>query len=216
MLHALKKPEALSPCLEYAVVRENSGAACLVEGDFGEVRAAVALSCLIAPRAGDRVLLSLGPESHVLAVLSRAEGGAPGAEIAFQGDVTLAVSNGRLALSAEQELSLGSAGTLSCAARTLKLAADKADAKLGLVNLVAERLVSQIKRVKTVARQMDTICRRWTQRLGECFRYVDEHDELQAGSQRVLVEELMTLQAKNTMLQAEEHVMVNAEQIHLN
>ena len=62
---------------------------------------------------------------------------------------------------------------------------------------------------------MDQTVRRLTQRLQDSFRFVKDHDETQAGSTRYLVEDTLTMNAKNAVHMAEEIVTINAEQVHL-
>jgi hypothetical protein len=66
-----------------------------------------------------------------------------------------------------------------------------------------------------VAGRAENIFHRLTERLTNTFRYVTEHEEVQTGSTRYLVEETLTMHSKNAMHMAEEMVSINAEQIHL-
>ena len=66
-----------------------------------------------------------------------------------------------------------------------------------------------------VAETVENIFCRLTQRLENAFCYVKEHEEVQAGSSRRLVEDTMTVHSKNAIHMAEEVIKLNAGQVHL-
>jgi len=118
-------------------------------------------------------------------------------------------------LAADDGLNLAARGRLGVAAGSVSLHASRAQAVIERVSLAGKSLTSQFKRISLAARSMDQIFRRFTMRAQESTRFVKEHDEVQAGSQRVLVEDLCALHARNHSMMAEEHVVINAEQIHM-
>jgi uncharacterized protein YktB (UPF0637 family) len=83
------------------------------------------------------------------------------------------------------------------------------------VCLVAKVFQGQVKRIKMVANTVENTFRRLTQRLQDAFRFVQDHEEIQTGSTRYLVEDTLTINAKNAVHMAEEIVTINAEQVHL-
>ncbi len=182
----------------------------------GEFIAERAVSCLVEPVAGDTVLLAVTPsgESFVLAVLRRETAEAP-TQLLLDGPASLRVRGGSLAVAAEGDLSLAAARTIGCVAAGVSVRADRGSIRVTRMSVAGRFLKSTVQRVRSVALDVDAVCRRLTQRLGDSFRYVADHDETQAKSQRVLVEDTATLHSKNTMIVSEEHVVVNAEQIHL-
>ena len=74
---------------------------------------------------------------------------------------------------------------------------------------------SQVKRFVSVAKAVEHTFKRFTQRFENCERYVEDHEEIQTGSTRYLVEDTMTTHAKNTMNVSEELHTMQAEQIHM-
>jgi hypothetical protein len=182
----------------------------------GECNAERAVSCLVEPAAGDTVLLAVGPsgEGYVLAVLRREAPETP-TQLLLDGPANLRVRDGSLTVAAEGDLTLAAARTLGCVATGVSVQADRGTVRVTRMSVTGRFLKSTVQRVRSVALDVDAVCRRLTQRLGDSFRYVSEHDETQAKSQRVLVEQTATLHSKNTMIVSEEHVVVNAEQIHL-
>jgi hypothetical protein len=183
----------------------------------GEFIAERAVSCLVEPSAGDTVLLAVGPagEGYVLAVLRREAPGETPTRLVVDGPATLRVRQGSLSVAAEGDLTLAAARTLGCVASGVSVKADRGSVRVTRMSVTGRFLKSTVQRVRSVALDVDAVCRRLTQRLGDSFRYVSDHDETQAGTQRVLVENTATLHSKNTMIVSEEHVVVNAEQIHL-
>ncbi len=86
------------------------------------VRASRAVSCLVEPRAADRVLASAGADGrwHVLHILTREAGGA--AQLSVQGADALALRQQRVSLHAVEALELACAGDASLtSARTLSI-----------------------------------------------------------------------------------------------
>lgn len=183
----------------------------------GDVSAHQAFGCLVAPRPGDTVLVAMGAAGthYVLSVLERDATVPAATEIVLDGPVNLRVQGGSLALQADGDLRLASRQDIACASRRIAVAAHQGRVRIGRLAFVGRFLSSQVARVKSVALGMDVVCRRLTQRLGNSFRYVKELDETQSNSSRIVVEDLLTMHSKNTLIMSEEHVTVNAEQIQL-
>jgi Protein of unknown function (DUF3540) len=87
------------------------------------MRALRAVSCLVEPQVGDRVLASTSADGpcHVLHILSRSEGDS--ARLSVPGANALSLCQSRIALHAGESLHMGSAGeaSLSAAGGTLSL-----------------------------------------------------------------------------------------------
>ncbi|MFP5221834.1 MAG: DUF3540 domain-containing protein [Acidobacteriota bacterium] len=204
---------APSPSLEYGRVLEAAADGFHVATSFGAVRAVRAVSCLVEPDPGDKVLLSvdMAGSAYVLSVLESASA----LTLAVDGDARLCVRGGSLTLAADKDIALACPGEMAAAAGNMRLHASRGEAVIERVSLVGRALKTQFKRVSSVARSVDQMFRSFTMRAQESTRLVKEHDEVQAGSQRVLVEDLMALHARNHSMIAEEHVVINADQIHM-
>ena len=214
-MHHAKHVQTASPNLEYGFVLNRTASRFLVRTSFGEIAAVRAAGCLLEPADGDKVLLAvdIGGGAYVLSVLERDASLA--AELAVDGDARLSARGGSLTLAAERDLSLRCGQGLSAVAGSVSVQAGRGTAVIERVRVAGHSLKTRFKRVNSLAQTVDMACRRYTQRLTDCFRFVKEHDEVQAGSQRVLVEELMALHAKNHSIMAEEQVVINAGEIHL-
>lgn len=215
MHNLAEKPSELETCLEYGQVLAVEGRHCLVRTSIGELTARIAASCLLQPVAGDEVLIvySGAAQCFVLAVLERTVRTA--SELAFDGDVMVRANRGGIALQADQDLSLAAERQINCASDSVSVSASTGSIVVDKLAWTGRIWEGQIKRLKLVTQTVDQICHRLTQRLTSYFRFVKEEEEAQCGSQRVLVEETLTLQSKNSTLQSEENVIINAEQIHL-
>jgi hypothetical protein len=204
---------APSPSLEYGRVLQADPKSFHVETSFGTVQAVRAVSCLVEPGPGDKVLLSVDMTggAYVLSVL---ESVTP-LTLAVDGDARFCVRGGSLTLAADTDLALACPGEMAASAGEIRLHAGRGEAVIERVSFVGRALKTQFRRVSSVAKSVDQVFRRFTMRAQESTRFVKEHDEVQAGSQRVLVEDLCALHAKNHSMIAEEHVVINADQIHM-
>jgi hypothetical protein len=216
MRNLAEKQAYAQPVLEYGRIVGSVEDLFLVESAFGSLRAERAVSCLVWPRSGDTVLLSVdAPGScFILSVLKRT--GEPGStDLVIDGDASMQVRGGGLSLSSTEDMSLAARNGMDLVSRRVSVIADEGKATIYKFSFLGRIFRSQVKSVKCVAGSVENICRRLTQRLGNAFRFVEEHEEVQCGSARHLVEETMTSQAKNTMIVAEEIVTVNGKLVNL-
>lgn len=214
MPHANASPmPAPSPNLEYGRVLAADKDGLTVQASFGPVRAVRAVSCLVAPGLQDLVLLSvdMAGRAFVLAVLE-SDGRV---ELRVQGDASLSAEGGSLTLRADADIRLACPGELAAASGEVSVHAKQGSAVIERMSFLGRTLKSQVKRLRAVARDVEQIFGRFTQQSQESVRTVRAHDEVQAGSRRVLVEDLNALHARNHSVIAEEQVVVNAEQIHM-
>ncbi|MEW6265908.1 MAG: DUF3540 domain-containing protein [Thermodesulfobacteriota bacterium] len=204
------------PVLEYGQVLSEVERLFMVENGFGRIKAVQAASCLLKPEKGDRVLLALAPtgESHILAVLERASGPDSERRIIFDGPVHI---EGRddLRLTAAQDLTLSSANKLTAASESLEVNTAFGLARFKKFTYIGRMLHGQVERVKMIGQSLDLVFRRVVQRLTASYRYVAEHEEVQAASTRWLVDGTMIMHSRNSIIKSEKHVKVEAEQIHL-
>lgn len=182
------------------------GTGFLVGTGTGPAWAIPAASCLLAPEAGDEVLLSILPDGRlfILSVLVRAG----------EGQAVLDFPDG-LRLRAGSDVSIASAGELTLAgaeagieAGRIAVRAAEVACDAGLFSLLAER-------VRAAGVKVETAFERLVSRLGSSVRFVKEHDETQAGSVRTLASESHVVQAETIVQTAEKSVKIDADQIHL-
>jgi len=201
-----RKHEPVRPELEYGRVISSDDAV-VVAASFGEITAERAIGCLVRPEKGDTVLLSVDADggAWILSVLAR-EANTPTA-LELEGDSVLRVKNGGLTVAPDTEL--------NCITGKAILHADDAEMTAGRVTFVSRLFSSQVERVRNVAGIVDDVCREYTRRTTNYFRFTKEHEDCQAESRRQLVDETMTVQSKNTVITSEEHVKIDGELIHM-
>ena len=206
---AAQKVEILQPVLEYGLVAGRSGNGFVVTCDRGALNAAVAVSCLVAPEAGDVVLLSIddGGCCYRVSVLGRQEGAGKTTELAFDGDVALTVRDGAMSIRSDEAISLAS--------KDFELTAEEGRVTLEKSSFFGNVVENNIRRIRVIADSLDSIVWRAVQRFTNAYRYVEEHEEVQSASTRMIVDGTLTMHTKNTMHISEGHVKIDAEQIHL-
>ncbi|MFA5182013.1 MAG: DUF3540 domain-containing protein [Syntrophales bacterium] len=204
----LKMKESAQPYLEYGMVVEE-GEMLRVETALGSYPALKAASCLMRPRQGDSVLAAFDAEGvcFILSVLMQNQAAGQGNEIILEGDASLHVRRGGLTISADDEVSVVS--------EKLSLTAGTGSATFGECSFIGKTLSAQFASIKTVAGKVENIFQELTEKLIDAFRFVKDHEEIQTGSTRYLVEENLTMHSKNAMHVAEEIVTINAGQVHL-
>lgn len=199
----------------YATITGLAGDRWSLRTDEGvTASAARALSCLVDPCLGDRVLVALGSgESYVLAVLQRP--GADGVELSAPGDLTVRVPEGAFRVAAREGVELASASELTLTAARVALRAEEGSVAVRALTMVGERLHADLGAVKTIARTVDSLLDRFTQRVKRSYRFVEEVDTLQAESVDQTVRETWHLRARHALTHTEKLVKVDSEQIQL-
>ncbi len=217
MENLAKKIEHKQPCLEYGVVAMEDQTGYTVLTDMGNCSAGPAFGCIVKPEKGDIVLLSVDATGrvYILSVLERPAGGSQPRTLLFDGQVNMLVRKGGFHVSADEELSLASRSKMALAAHRLEIDANEGTARIEELSFFGKMLHSRIEKIKIIADTVDSIFRRAVERLTSSYRYVEEHDEVQSASTRILVDGTLTMQTKNTMHTAEGHIKIDAEQIHL-
>lgn len=199
----------------YATITGLAGDRWCLRTDDGETASAArALSCLVDPRRGDRVLVALGSgESYVLAVLHRPA--SEGVELSAPGDLTVRVPDGAFRVAARSGLELATGADLSLTAARVALSAAEGSVAVRALSVLGERLHADLGAVKTVARTVDSLLDRFTQRVKRSYRFVEEVDTLQADSVDQTVRETWHLRARHALTHTEKLVKVDSEQIQL-
>ncbi len=200
--------QELQARLQYGTVLRTQDSLFAVAAQQGELACEQAVSCLVRPQPGDRVLVSQDQEegSYILAVLSHGDNRRE-TDIEFRGDVNVRVREGSLCLAAEDKL--------ECTGEHYAVYAQSGEIAVARLSVLGRVIQWQAKKVLAVAESVEQVFRSLTQRLKESQRFVEEHEDVQCGSARHLVEETLTMQAKNINHTADEVVKVDGEQVHL-
>lgn len=236
MIHPLRKPAAVAPIggaaatpfersrvgavsasvvQETGVVEEWGAGLAAVRTPSGVCGARRAVSCLVEPEVGDRVLVATDEEGQafVLAVLERRAGAA--LRLGAEADVTWHVPGGRFSVAAARGIDLVTAGEAAVAAGALKVTAADAKLRLDEVSFLGRLVQAQAETVKLVAGALDHTLERFWQRVKRSYRFVAEQDHVRAGHLDYAAKENAHLRGKNTLLTAQQLVKVDAGQVHL-
>ncbi len=218
MSQANKMIENLQPNLEYGEIKIEKGDGSFdVALSFGVIVAKKAAGCLLQPKCDDLVLLSVDMNGtcYILNVLERKENNTE-SEIIVPGNCVVHSKAGSLELRADHNLHMTASDTIEVASDSVVVNAHEAEVCISKMSLLGKTLHTQVKRITTVAKSVEQSFKRLTQRMENTERFVADHEEVQTGSTRYLVEDTLTTHAGNTLNISEELHTMHAEQIHMS
>lgn len=208
----------LQPSLEYGtIVTEGDDKTFEVELSYGVVSAKKAVGCLLQPKKDDLVLVSVDIHGacYVLHVLERNDEDSCVNEINFPGDCVMHCQ-GSLDLRANQNVSLAAFDSVEISGDVIGVHGHKAEVNINKISVLGQMLHTQVKRITTVAKSIEQSMKRLSQRMENSERFVEDHEEIQTGSTRHLVEDTLTTHAGNTLNVSKELHTMHAEQIHMS
>jgi len=217
MKNVAERVESIQPVLEYCLIVDEREGQWTVTANNARYRANVATSCLVRPEKNDIVLVSIDYEGccYILSILERPDRDKRPTTLSLDGQVNLEVRNGGLKVSAHDGITFMTPEKLSMTSEDLEINALKGEVKIESFSFLGRIFNGQIEKIKVIADAVDSIFRRAVQRFVSSYRYIEEHEEIQSASTRMLVDGTLTMQTKNTVHTAEGHVKIDAEQIHL-
>ncbi|WP_433927121.1 DUF3540 domain-containing protein [Sorangium cellulosum] len=199
---------------DHGAVLRADGSTYIVETEDGEVRAKRATSCLLAPAAGDLVLLAVVNGTHyILAVLEREEG-AP-AHLVSEGDLQIRLQRGSLGLSAPDGVHVASGKDLSMAASTFRVQAKEGHVALGLFSFVSEVVRGEVDRARLIGRSLDARLERLHQRVKRSYRIVEEADHVRAERIDYAAKGSLAMHGENAKITASHVVKIDGDQIQV-
>ncbi len=165
--------------------------------DDERVEVARAVSLLVVPEAGDRVVVATGPDErrYVVAILERPSG-AP-LIISLGDDATL--TGGRVAMEGKR----------------LELTGEEGKGTFGSFALTTSRLSIISGAVDTLVKVANVVADRLTRRSKESVAVVEGHDSLEAGSASIDAEGILDLSGADAQLTATGVARVDGAQIHI-
>lgn len=187
----------------------------LVGMEQGVYRARPALSCLIEPVAGDRVLIAgdLNDELFIIAVLERT--GTSPLRIAAHGDITIGVSNGRFSIAAANGVDIVSAKGMNLTAAELSVKAQQGSVFFNQLTYIGSLVFSEIEKIKLIGGFFDTVMERISQKVKRSYRIVEEIDQVRSSEIDYRADKNVSLRGQNALLTAKELVKIDGDQIHL-
>jgi hypothetical protein len=196
------------------VAREDDGSY-RVECDGHPWRARRAASCLLAPRAGDEVLIS-GPDAsrvYLIAVIEQADPAHARLELA--GDVVLGSTHGSVALESPKEVTLRGQAAVRVETGKLSLRAKDAHLMADSIRYVATELQATVGTTRLIGKSYDAMLDRMTLVSRLSFRTTEEVEQVRAGTLDYQAEQAARLHGNYTMVTGSELVKVDAKQIHM-
>lgn len=182
-----------------------------IEG--GLITARCAVSCLVEPRPGDRVMLAReGGSAFILAILER---DTAAVQLRFPGDVRIQVPAGAMTLTSAGPMTVESASALHQHAPGLRMVAGQAELVTDELKVSSSRATVTVDTCKLVARAMDSVIDRVSQRSKVLVRWVEELESLQAGQLLQKVRQTFSLDARHTVVNARKDVKIDGERIHM-
>jgi hypothetical protein len=184
-----------------------------VDDDLIEARRA--LSCLVEPEPGDRVLaaVSTDGEAFLLAVLERPE--TSDIHIRVEGDLKLGAASGRISVSSAQGMDFLTPNDIAMTATDMELNAKQASVSFATLSYLGQQALAQLQKVKLVGGLWESVMEHVFQRTRTSHRIVDDMEQLRSGQLDYRASKNMNLRGKNTLMTAEELVKVDGGQIHL-
>jgi len=216
-LEATPPAQATRPELATAVVQGPHGLGFLVRIDDPECGAADriarrAKSCLVAPDPQDRVLCTIdGDQVFVLAVL---EGSDPITRIATDGELSVHGS-GKVRVSSAESLDLIAAKNVAIHTRALELSARLLSAAMDESRFVGRVLKADLSQLTVWSEQVETRSQRLVQRVKRAFRFIEDIDQMRAGTVDHRAEKMASLRGENTVVSARSVAKIDAAQVHL-
>ncbi|KVK76457.1 DUF3540 domain-containing protein [Burkholderia sp. MSMB1498] len=186
----------------------------VVECEGASVRCRRAFSCLVEPRAGDRVAICTADARcvYVTAILERPN--ADAVHVCVRGDLVLEAtqnvylkSDGALCLTGRERVSV-SAERLALSALDASLSADK-------TTLASAEVHGRLGTIRLIGRMLETVIDHVAQSCRSSFRSVETVEHLRAAQIDHAASGNLRLHAKNALLTAERLSKIDAGQIHL-
>jgi len=200
---------------EYGTVIQQKDNNFTVQTDAGTWHAKPALSCLLQPEIEDKVLILAHPRqpAYILAVLER-NSNTP-SQLLFENDVTFKTNNGKLNFAAQDGLNLVTASTVEIVSSKLKIHSQHANITINRVSFFGNLLESQIQNIKLIATTIDSICKRFTQKINRSYRTIEEAEHITADRFTCDAKTFLSLKGKYSTITAKEDVKIDGERIHI-
>ncbi len=156
-----------------------------------------AVSCVIAPQVGDRVLIThVDNQIWLLAVLERANPQA--AELSVPGD-----------------LHIRSSGELSLSSAALRVTADEGDCHISAMNYSGDKLSAWVSLSRIVGKRAESVWQTVSQISHNLLRTTRNTEQVRAGQLDIKAEDYARLHAHNTVITSKAITKVDSEQIHM-
>jgi hypothetical protein len=180
----------------------------------GRLRADVAVSCLVAPCSGDRVMVGVtgSGRAFVLAVLQRPTDTPP--RIRVEGDLRIA-AGGRISFIAKEGVDIATENDVNIVSERLDVHAKQSQLVIDSLAFLGRFVRVDADRVKSVVGLLDQVAERFSLKAKRSYRFVEEVDVHRAAQIDIRADENVAIRGRNAVVNAEQLVKVDGRQIHL-
>jgi hypothetical protein len=208
--------------IKHSLVVEESGTVIGAQGErftvevsSGRVTARRAVSCLVAPVEGDRVLLAMeaSGRSYVLGVLEHGNEDAK-TTLSAEGDLEIRAPSGVCYIAGRDGVRVESPGEVKIASSALAVSALHGKVVIEKLSFVAKWMLGEMGKLKVLADSVDSVVNRVSQHVERSYRTVTQMDQVKAHQMDYSAEEQIRMHAKNTIVTSDNLVKVDGDQIH--
>jgi Protein of unknown function (DUF3540) len=211
---ALAAEQLPAPAAAIAVLLGCDGRDARLDYDGCCVAARVAVSCLVYPEPGDLVGISQhGGRMWVVAVLERPSG-AP-LRLLSQEDIAIVSARGSVSVIAADGVAIDAGGRTLVSAREIDLHASAGRFVIDELQQIGRRAWLLVDKIRSVGEVVETFAEHVLTRARRGTRFIEESDQLRAGSVDHRAEGLLQLRAHTALVTADALVRMDAEQIHM-
>ena len=202
--------------VQSAVVKSFVGGQWIIEDEYGSVHQAMpAVTCLIKPQVGDRVLSAQTSDgaTYILSILERTDQTV--AHMEFEGDVRMTLPEGRMEIIAKEGIVLGTQKDIELVANKLGLSAEQCEMVLNHLEFVGGHVVTKLGDIKLHADKVQSAIGNAVQIFQKRYVKVEGLDQLHASSIKQVAKDILALRSKFSFMRASKNVKVDGEQILL-
>ncbi|MFT5217912.1 MAG: hypothetical protein ACI9LO_001071 [Planctomycetota bacterium] len=200
--------------LIHAAVKGASQNGLVLDLDGCIIKARAAFSCLVAPRAGDRVLVNRsGDDYFVLAVLERAA--EQDMTLEFPANVKMTASDGQIDLVAKDDINLLSTARTNLISSKINLTAT--DMAINSDQLTARTRIieSHSQDARLYTGMLSTVAKQISQKTEVLMRWVEKVETLNIGNLIQNVRKNYTSHSDQAVITARKDMRIDGERIHM-
>jgi len=200
---------------EFGQVVELRKNAFVIDTHSGRYTAKKAVSCLLEPGKGARVLMAGDPEGdcYILSVLEH--GIEKKCSVQFDGDVEMVTKNGQFQIAAQKGINLTTVDSIGMISSELKVHSNQAEISISQLFYLGTSIFAQLSKIKVLATTVESTIQRLTQKLLRSYRTVEDIDQVKAGKIDYRAEKTMSLHGKYSLITAKKDVKIDGKMIHM-
>lgn len=217
-MHALKiksGQQHAEPASATAIVISEQPAAFIVKTSNAQLVVKQAVSCLVRPAVGDTVLLFIDTngQGYILSILERIR--EQSTRISVNNDLVIESGNDSITLAAKETINIASAKRANFTSAEVAISGRQGTVQFNSLDIVSDRATAHTGTSRLFSDTVETVAQTLTQRMQNCFRFVDKMDQLNAGNLVQSVRNLMSLKTRQAVVVAEQDVKIDGERIHM-